>query len=41
MALPSNYKDCFALKVKGNSMNKLFKDNELIAAEIKLLLIAI
>ncbi|WP_283696779.1 S24 family peptidase [Clostridium perfringens] len=30
IALPSNYKDCFALKVKGNSMNKLFKDNELI-----------
>lgn len=30
IALPSNYKDCFALRVKGNSMNKLFKDNELI-----------
>ncbi|MDZ7541919.1 LexA family transcriptional regulator, partial [Clostridium perfringens] len=30
IALPSNYKDCFALIVKGNSMNKLFKDNELI-----------
>ncbi|MGU9364972.1 helix-turn-helix domain-containing protein, partial [Clostridium perfringens] len=25
IALPSNYKDCFALRVKGNSMNKLFK----------------
>ncbi|ELC8371302.1 helix-turn-helix domain-containing protein (plasmid) [Clostridium perfringens] len=30
IALPSNYKDCFALRVKGNSMNKLFKNNELI-----------
>ena len=30
IALPSNYKDCFALRVKGNSMNKLFTDNELI-----------
>lgn len=30
IASPSNYKDCFALRVKGNSMNKLFKDNELI-----------
>ena len=30
IALPSNYKDCFALRVKGNSKNKLFKDNELI-----------
>ena len=30
IALPSNYKDCFALRVKGNSMNKLFNDNELI-----------
>ncbi|MDC4242822.1 MULTISPECIES: S24 family peptidase [Bacillota] len=30
IALPSNYNDCFALRVKGNSMNKLFKDNELI-----------
>ena len=30
IALPSNYKDCFALIVKGNSINKLFKDNELI-----------
>ncbi len=30
IALPSNYKDCFALRVKGNRMNKLFKDNELI-----------
>ena len=30
IALPSNYKDCFALRVKGNSMNRLFKDNELI-----------
>ncbi|EPB8188017.1 helix-turn-helix domain-containing protein [Clostridium perfringens] len=30
IALPSNYKNCFALRVKGNSMNKLFKDNELI-----------
>ena len=30
IALPSNYKDCFALRVKGNSMNKLLKDNELI-----------
>ena len=30
IALPSNYKDCFALRVKGKSMNKLFKDNELI-----------
>ncbi|WP_283703339.1 S24 family peptidase (plasmid) [Clostridium perfringens] len=30
IALPSNYKDCFALRVKGNSMNKLFKENELI-----------
>lgn len=30
IALPSNYKDCFALRVKGNSINKLFKDNELI-----------
>lgn len=30
IALPSNYKDCFALRVKGNIMNKLFKDNELI-----------
>ena len=30
IALPSNYKDCFALRVKGNNMNKLFKDNELI-----------
>ncbi|EPB8164370.1 S24 family peptidase [Clostridium perfringens] len=30
IALPSNYKDCFALRIKGNSMNKLFKDNELI-----------
>ncbi|NGT54009.1 helix-turn-helix domain-containing protein (plasmid) [Clostridium perfringens] len=30
IALPSNYKDCFALRVKENSMNKLFKDNELI-----------
>lgn len=35
IALPAHYKNCFALRVKGNSMNKLFKDGELIICSSK------